>query len=157
MESNKPEIHITDENSPQIKISEQPTPEEKPKELTNALKLQTIGELGRKLGYWIDEDIELPKSITDRISMAFNYLKQIDKYLTEQMVDIHETLNEDGSTEHTKSIPTKPELLTHAKAMGRNKFKDAPSKAKLFVSKWYKQNGGSWKKRGLKKKKKNDK
>lgn len=152
-----PQIHITDENSPSISITETPTetPKEQPKKITDTIMLKAIGQMGRKVGYWMDDDIQLPPEIKTQVVAAFNAMKQINKYMDGQMVDISESINPDGSRDQYKSIPTNPQALDEAKIMSKSKFPDSSDKASLWASKYYREQGGTWKKKSVHKKRTN--
>lgn len=168
MTTSKPEIHITDEANPQIHITENEPPDDvavcdpmrpgffdaltekkkeepKPEEPSHILRLKMISQLARKLAYWVDNDTEIPAWIHEKINISLANMKAASEYLMDQTVDVSK-INENEIIE-TRLIPTKPETWEKAKIEGRKRFAESEDKANLFASKWYKEHGGSWKKK----------
>ena len=137
MDSDKPETQLPDKTNPSEK-----------KELSYIDKLNNISQFARKVANWYDSDTEIDPLILKKIDVAYQYMTSVNKFLMDQMVDIGESINEsNGVVTETKAIPTKPSLWAESKEISNNDSE----KANIV----YRQNGGKWRKKRLKKMKPN--
>ena len=102
---------------------------------------------------WADDHISEAKTNIDQVfDFLMNETESTDKKpkmdsRLEPNMDTF-SLNENESIDESKNKPTKPELWSRAKSLAKSKFKVYPSAyANGWASKWYKKQGGGWRKK----------
>lgn len=100
--------------------------------------LRSIMANAKELHDMIDDADNLPEWCQNKITLAEDYISTVANYLTAEMNEEIETLEE-------KNKPTNPELWSRAIALAKSKFDVYPSAyANGWASKWYKSKGGGW-------------
>lgn len=100
---------------------------------------------------WAQDHISEAKSLLDQV---FDFvMNQTKKGQKTNMTSGFETdptvfsVNEEKQIDEGKNKPTNPKLWARAKSMAKSKFKVYPSAyANGWASKWYKKQGGGWRK-----------
>jgi predicted RNA binding protein YcfA (HicA-like mRNA interferase family) len=101
--------------------------------------LRSIIANAQRLHDMMDDADNLPEWVQSKITLAEDYISTVANYLTSEMKEEVEYLEE-------KNAPTNPALWSRAKALARSKFDVYPSAyANGWASKWYKSKGGGWK------------
>ena len=84
----------------------------------------------------------------DHIAEAKSLLDQVFDFLMNETSDVEDSLNEaKEDIDESKNNPTNAKLWSRAKSLAKSKFKVYPSAyANGWAAKWYKKQGGSWRK-----------
>lgn len=114
-----------------------------PKEESIKDKLLNIAQIARKTAYWLDNDSELPNGFINTINVITEKMNQMNKFITDQMIDVSDTLDEE-----VKSVPTKPDMWSKVKKSNVEKHGENST---WHANKEYKENGGNWRKKKRKK------
>jgi hypothetical protein len=117
-------------------------------EFSNKDKLLEISQLCRKFAYWIDSDTKLPDSYNRIIDLMLNQVRQMNKFVMDQMVDVSDNLNEE-----VKSVPTDPNIWSTIKkhTLEKSGKKELGKIDMWHANREYKNKGGKWRKRKRKK------
>jgi len=124
------------------------------------MELRRLGVIWPSLKFLDDTGLK-ETSTGNVIKLSLAELKSIIcegllEYLPNEQGDTESGGDCDGPMEETlnegENAPTNPGLWSRAKAAARSKFKVYPSAyANAWASKWYKDKGGGWRKKGKKK------
>jgi hypothetical protein len=84
----------------------------------------------------------------DHIAEAKSLLDQVFDFLMNETSNVEDSLNEaKEDIDEGKNKPTNAKLWSRAKSLAKSKFKVYPSAyANGWAAKWYKKNGGGWRK-----------
>jgi hypothetical protein len=101
--------------------------------------LRSIMANAQRITDMLEDNDNLPEWCQSKITLAEDYVSTVANYLTAEMNEETEYLEE-------KNAPTNPELWARAKSLAKSKFDVYPSAyANGWASKWYKEKGGGWK------------
>jgi hypothetical protein len=100
--------------------------------------LRSILANAKRVHDMLEDDDNLPEWCQNKITLAEDYISTVANYLTAEMNEEVEQLEE-------KNKPTNPELWSRAVSLARSKFDVYPSAyANGWAAKWYKSKGGGW-------------